>query len=64
MPSILSLLINPYLPEHTLPNSYDITLYGQAILYCKGMCSTTPLAPLRVCPSMPSQFMWQETNAT
>ncbi|KIK87387.1 hypothetical protein PAXRUDRAFT_77640, partial [Paxillus rubicundulus Ve08.2h10] len=50
-PSLLSLLVNPYLPEHTLPNSYNISLYLQAILYCKGMCSTMSLAPLRVCPS-------------
>ncbi|KIK81457.1 hypothetical protein PAXRUDRAFT_832846 [Paxillus rubicundulus Ve08.2h10] len=46
---MLALLTNPTLPAHTLPESYDLVIYCDAILYPKGMESTTSLAPVSLC---------------
>ncbi|KIK74757.1 hypothetical protein PAXRUDRAFT_174723 [Paxillus rubicundulus Ve08.2h10] len=45
----LSLLRNDYLSSCTIPDTYDFEMYGRAILYPKGMRSTTTLAPLHTC---------------
>ncbi|KAG1747388.1 hypothetical protein EDB19DRAFT_303084 [Suillus lakei] len=40
----LHLLRNDCLPEHTLPRTYDLELYGRAILYAKGLTSPWSLS--------------------
>ncbi|KAG1784390.1 uncharacterized protein HD556DRAFT_1435457 [Suillus plorans] len=51
----LHLLRNDYLPEHTLPCTYDLELYGRAILYAKEMymCSSCHSALISKCPRQP-----------
>ncbi|KIK91341.1 hypothetical protein PAXRUDRAFT_830923 [Paxillus rubicundulus Ve08.2h10] len=46
---MLTLLTNPTLPVHTLPELYDLVIYCDAILYPKGTESTTSLAPISLC---------------
>lgn len=47
----LELLRNDCLPEHTLPCSYDIELYGWAILYWKGLKDCWALSDMFLCCS-------------
>jgi hypothetical protein len=43
------LLTNPALPTHLLPNSYDIGVYGNAILNPKGLQTLSAPGPLLLC---------------
>lgn len=45
----LHLLRNDCLPEHTLPRTYDLELYGRAILYAKGLTSPWSLSEVYMC---------------
>ncbi|KIK97060.1 hypothetical protein PAXRUDRAFT_137108, partial [Paxillus rubicundulus Ve08.2h10] len=66
----LTVLRNDYLPLHIVSDSYDFALYKRAILYPKGMQSTTSLTPLEICSCCrgsllrmkPLQLTWALAN--
>ncbi|KAG1893083.1 uncharacterized protein F5891DRAFT_1131379 [Suillus fuscotomentosus] len=53
----LHLLRNDCLPEHTLPCTYDLELYGRAILYAKGLTSCWSLSEMYMCSSCHSALI-------
>ncbi|KAG1889740.1 uncharacterized protein F5891DRAFT_1131771 [Suillus fuscotomentosus] len=53
----LHLLRNDCLPEHMLPCTYDLELYGRAILYAKGLTSCWSLSEMYMCSSCHSALI-------
>src|SRR5262245_16054420 len=44
-----TLLQNPHLPAETLPTTYNLEAYSNAILYHKGLHSKSALGPIDLC---------------
>ncbi|KIK98290.1 hypothetical protein PAXRUDRAFT_134525 [Paxillus rubicundulus Ve08.2h10] len=61
-PALLNLLVNLTSPAHTLPVSYNLALYCNAISSPKGMESAMSLAPILLCPHCCSTLLAQKPH--
>ena len=55
-----TLLQNAHLPVDTLPSNYNLEAYSNAILYHKGLHSTTSLGPVDMCSSCKHALVGQK----